>query len=69
MHASFHLEVQALPRILVWDQPVSDDQLEALVPNQGFQFGRTRGRDSREPSDRNFQPATATLIIHQLRLW
>jgi Uma2 family endonuclease len=71
MHASFHLEVQALPRILIWDQPVSDDQLEALcAANQGFRFERTKEGEIRvnPPAELSTSDGNAE-IIHQLRLW
>lgn len=71
MHASFHLEVEALPRILVWAQPVSDDQLEALcAANQGFQFERTKEGEIRvnPPTELSTSDGNAE-IIHQLRLW
>jgi Uma2 family endonuclease len=71
MHASFHLEVQALPRILIWDQPVSDDQLEALcAANQGFRFERTKEGEIRvnPPTELSTSDGNAE-IIHQLRLW
>jgi hypothetical protein len=48
MDAPLHLNIEALPCNLVWDRPVSDDQLAALcAANDVFQFERTRDGEIR----------------------
>ena len=71
MDAPLHLNVEALPCSLVWDRPVSDDQLEALcAANDVFQFERTKGGEIRvnPPTELSTSDGNAE-IIHQLRLW
>jgi Uma2 family endonuclease len=71
MKAELHLDVEALPRILVWDRPVSDQQLEELCAANGvFQFERTKDGEIRvnPPTELSTSDGNAE-IIHQLRLW
>jgi Uma2 family endonuclease len=71
MDAPLHLNIQALPCNLVWDRPVSDDQLAALcAANDVFQFERTKDGEIRvnPPTELSTSDGNAE-IIHQLRLW
>jgi Uma2 family endonuclease len=71
MDAPLHLNIEALPCNLVWDRPVSDDQLAALcAANDVFQFERTKDGEIRvnPPTELSTSDGNAE-IIHQLRLW
>jgi Uma2 family endonuclease len=71
MDAPLRLNIEALPCNLVWDRPVSDDQLEALcAANDVFQFERTKDGEIRvnPPTELSTSDGNAE-IIHQLRLW
>jgi Uma2 family endonuclease len=71
MDAPLHLNIEALPCNLVWDRPVSDDQLSALcAANDVFQFERTKDGEIRvnQPTELSTSDGNAE-IIHQLRLW
>ena len=71
MDAPLHLNIDALPCNLVWDRPLSDDQLAALcAANDVFQFERTKDGEIRvnPPTEISTSDGNAE-IIHQLRLW
>jgi Uma2 family endonuclease len=71
MNALLYLDREAPPRRMVWDQPVSDDQLEALcAANDVFQLERTREGEivTNPPTMGNTSDGNAEIVL-QLRLW
>ncbi len=71
MNALLHLDPESPPRSLAWDQPLSDEQFEALcLANDFFILERTRDGEiivhapaAGATGDRNSE------INHQLRAW
>ena len=71
MQALLHLDVEALPRTLAWDRPLSDDEFEALCfANDVIQFERTKEGEIRmNPPASGFTGSGNAEINRELGNW